>query len=70
MTTVHAIFENGVFKPQEPVDLPEQARVEFEPRVVAKPGEADDQESIYAILGERYQSGQIDGAERHNEHQP
>jgi predicted DNA-binding antitoxin AbrB/MazE fold protein len=69
MTTIHAIFENGVFKPQEPVDLPDKAQVEFEPRVVAKAEDAD-QESIYAILRERYQSGQIDGAERHNEHQP
>ena len=25
---------------------------------------------IYAILGERYESGQRDTAERHNEHQP
>jgi predicted DNA-binding antitoxin AbrB/MazE fold protein len=70
MTTVHAIFENGVFKPQEPVNLPDKAQVEFEPRVVPKVGDADDQESIYAILRERYRSGQPDGAERHNEHQP
>jgi predicted DNA-binding antitoxin AbrB/MazE fold protein len=68
MTTVHAIVENGMFKPQQPVDLPEKAQVEFEPRIVAKAERAADQESIYAILRERYQSGQIDGAERHNEH--
>jgi hypothetical protein len=27
-------------------------------------------ERIYAVLGERYQSGHADTASRHNEHQP
>jgi hypothetical protein len=27
-------------------------------------------ENVYAILGERYESGHADTAERHNEHQP
>ena len=31
---IHAIYEGGVFRPIEPVDLPERARVEFEPRVL------------------------------------
>ena len=31
-STVHAIFENGVFRPVEPVDLPDNTPVEFEPR--------------------------------------
>jgi predicted DNA-binding antitoxin AbrB/MazE fold protein len=31
---VHAIYEQGVFRPVGPVDLPERTRVEFEPRVV------------------------------------
>jgi predicted DNA-binding antitoxin AbrB/MazE fold protein len=34
MPTVHAIFENGVFRPTEPVDLEEATEVAFEPRVV------------------------------------
>ena len=34
MNTVHAIFEGGVFRPLEPVDLPEKSQVEFEPRVI------------------------------------
>ena len=34
--TIHAVFENGVFRPVESVDLPEKAEVEFEPRLVAK----------------------------------
>lgn len=34
--TIHAVFENGVFRPVESVDLPENSLVEFEPRLVAK----------------------------------
>ena len=32
--TVHAVFENGVFRPTGPVALPESAEVAFEPRLV------------------------------------
>jgi predicted DNA-binding antitoxin AbrB/MazE fold protein len=69
--TVRAIYENGVFRPTEPVNLPENARVEFEPKIV--PPQDDDraaQERIYRVLGESYASGHTDTAERHNEHQP
>jgi predicted DNA-binding antitoxin AbrB/MazE fold protein len=73
--TIHAVFENGVFRPLETVDLPDQTAVEFEPRVVEPLPETGVPMSgglakIYAILGERYQSGHTDTAERHNEHQP
>ena len=34
--TIHAVFENGVFRPIESVDLPEKSEVEFELRLVAK----------------------------------
>ena len=34
MKTIHAIYENGVFRPLEPVGLPEQTPVEFEPRLL------------------------------------
>jgi len=34
--TIHAVFENGIFRPVEPVDLPERVEVEFEPRLVSK----------------------------------
>ena len=32
MQTIHAIYENGVFRPIEPVELPELCEVVFEPR--------------------------------------
>jgi predicted DNA-binding antitoxin AbrB/MazE fold protein len=40
METIHAIFENGVFRPVMPVELPEQAEFAFEPRLVAQPADA------------------------------
>jgi len=71
MKTIHAVYERGVFRPLETVELPERTEVEFEPRPVTK-GDAlnDDLDGIYAILGERYRSGEHDVAARHDEHQP
>lgn len=72
METVHAIYENGVFRPMEPIHLPENSEVEFEPRVI----KAEDPEfeknlnRLHEILGKRHNSGHSDTAERHNEHQP
>ena len=68
--TIRAIYKNGVFNPTVSVDLPDGAEVDFEPRVAARSNAPDDQDAIYAILQERYDSGQRDLAERHNEHQP
>lgn len=80
MKTIAAIYENGVFRPTEPVDLPEGAEVMVEPKDedYGRPKPSDPefahlspgQAKIYAILSERYDSGQTDLAERHNEHQP
>jgi predicted DNA-binding antitoxin AbrB/MazE fold protein len=71
MKTIHAVYEQGVFRPHESVELPERTEVEFEPKVVggneAKPADMD---AIYEILSERYRSGEHDVAARHNEHQP
>ncbi len=67
--TVRAIYENGVFRPTEPVNLPERTPVEVtlpEP----DPAERKNQEAIFAILRKSYPSGERDIAERHNEHQP
>ena len=70
MKTVHAVFENGVFRPMEPVQLPEKTEVEFEPRqVLQRPPEAE-MDAIYEILGRRHSSGHTDTGARHNEHQP
>jgi predicted DNA-binding antitoxin AbrB/MazE fold protein len=75
METIHAVFENGVFRPIAPVTLPEHAEVEFEPRLVQSVaahnnGSSDALAGVYSILSERYESGHADTAARHNEHQP
>jgi len=69
--TIHAVYERGVFRPLETVELPERTEVEFEPRPVGQPeGRNGGLDGIYAILGERYRSGEQDVAARHDEHQP
>ncbi|HUI43405.1 MAG TPA: antitoxin family protein [Terriglobia bacterium] len=71
MKTIHAVYESGVFRPLETVDLPERTEVEFEPRLAEQTQDRNRQlDGIYAILGERYQSGESDVAARHDEHQP
>jgi predicted DNA-binding antitoxin AbrB/MazE fold protein len=67
--TIQAVFEGGVFRPTQPVQLPEKCTVEFEPRVID--GEfVQDLDAIYAVLAKRFNSGEHNVAERHNEHQP
>jgi predicted DNA-binding antitoxin AbrB/MazE fold protein len=73
MTRIHAIYEHGVFRPTEPVDLPEACEVELEARPVNGHGEAatdDDLKAIYDLLRPVGPSGEHDVAARHNEHQP
>ncbi len=80
MKTIRAVYEKGVFRPTEPVDLPEGSSVTVEPTTddSSQPRPTDPefahltpgQAKIYAILSERYDSGRGDLAERHDEHQP
>ena len=70
MNTIHAVYQGGVFRPDEPVSLPEQCEVEFEPRIVQRSGSEDSGDAIYSILSERYSSSERDVAARHDEHQP
>jgi hypothetical protein len=57
------------------VDLPERTPVELELRIRDEHDRTQTPMSeglakVYAILGERYNSGHTDTAARHNEHQP
>ncbi len=70
---INAIYENGVFRPLGPVNLPEGSKVRVQPEQEATeptpsipPGLA----AIYEVLSRRYDSGHHDTAERHNEHHP
>jgi len=71
MSTVHAIFENGVFRPCAPVQLPDGCEVEFDPHVVGghngRPGMLA---AVYEVLSRRFDSGESNVSARHNEHQP
>jgi predicted DNA-binding antitoxin AbrB/MazE fold protein len=69
METVQAIYENGVFRPVSPVELPDCAAVEFEPRLL-KPRTPATLEAIYETLARSYETGESDLAARHDEHQP
>jgi len=71
MSTVRAVFENGVFRPAGKVDLPDRCEVEFEPKIVspAPPGK-ESLARIYEVLARSYETGDPQIAERHNEHQP
>lgn len=67
---IHAVYENGVFRPTEKVDLPERCEVEVEIRQVKEAPTMPTLDDVYEILGRRHESGERDLAERHNEHQP
>jgi predicted DNA-binding antitoxin AbrB/MazE fold protein len=69
-SNIHAIYENGVFRPMEPVDLPDRCEVEVEIRTVKTVREQPSLDDVYAILGRRHCSGEHDVAARHDEHQP
>ena len=69
MKVIHAIFENGAFRPTEPVDLPERCEVVFEPHRVDEP-KRDQLDRIHELLTRSYDTGDPYLSERHNEHQP
>ena len=70
MPVIHAVYENGVFRPTEPVDLPESSEVEVELRRVIPSSEEKRLDAIYTLLNARFESGESDVAARHDEHQP
>jgi predicted DNA-binding antitoxin AbrB/MazE fold protein len=68
--TIHAVYENGMFRPTEKVDLPDPCEVEVEVLHVKEAPKKPTLDDVYAILGKRHSSGEHDLAARHNEHQP
>jgi predicted DNA-binding antitoxin AbrB/MazE fold protein len=68
--TIHAVYEQGVIRPTEKVDLPDPCEIEVEIRVIEGEQKSPSLDDVYAILGRRHASGQHDLAERHDEHQP
>ena len=71
MNTIHAIYENGVFRPTTPVDLPEGSEVRFEPKPASEPaGPSPHLRRIYELLSQPEDTGDPHLSERHDEHQP
>jgi len=70
MGTIRAIYENGVFRPLEPIDLAEGSTVELCDLQVVNTKGSGGMDAIYEILDRRHSTAETDLAERHNEHQP
>ena len=75
--TIRAVYENGVFRPIEPVKLSAGTVVNLQVteqvvdvRSLVPPGTDEGLIGLYEILGRRFDSGHRDNAERHNDHQP
>jgi len=78
MKTIRAVYENGVFRPTESIELPENSLVEFEPRALEQvpssspetQSQRDAMRGVYEILSRRHQGDDPEISARHNEHQP
>lgn len=74
--TVKAIYQKGMFRPVQPVNLPENAEVELSIATGQPGGEQESaadrraREEVLEILSHSYDTGQADTAARHNELQP
>ena len=71
MRVIHAVFENGVFRPTEPVDLPEGSEVTVEPKSAGDAGPlSPHQKRIYEILSRPVDTGDSGLSSRHDDHLP
>jgi predicted DNA-binding antitoxin AbrB/MazE fold protein len=74
MKVIHAIFENGVFRPTEPVDLPDGSEVTIAPHLVPDPTsktqDPNHWERVHDLLSTRIETGETDMAARHDEPLP
>lgn len=70
MGSIEAIYEGGVFRPVNPVVLPENSRVQLQIVEELPPMTDEGMDAIYEIMERRYDTGISDLAARHNEHQP
>jgi predicted DNA-binding antitoxin AbrB/MazE fold protein len=71
MRAIHAIYQDGVFRPLEPVELPEGCKVTVEPIQIHESEPLSvHQKRIYTLLSESNDTGDPDLSSRHDEHQP
>lgn len=69
--TIHAIYENGVFRPLQPVDLPDKTTVEIvQVTVLGAPTESDNRPLMRLLeIAKRYPgnpNAPTDGAAQHD----
>ena len=62
MKTVTAIYENGVFRPLQKVDLPEASQVSIVVPDAPSPAMRPTLAAVYEIMAERYDGGADDAA--------
>lgn len=67
---ISAIYENGVFRPLEPVALPEKTPVTVVPDVVPDEEIGSNSDELYEILSHSYDTGEADLAARVDEIDP
>jgi predicted DNA-binding antitoxin AbrB/MazE fold protein len=70
MKSVPAIYQNGVFRPLEKVELPEEARVEVLLPLQLPADLRPELAAIYEVLTRRHRTGEPDLAGEHDQHQP
>lgn len=74
METIRGIVDHDVIRLVTPLALPTGSEIEFEPRVVQdkpkSPPIGSNSPELYALFDQRFNSGDLFGAARHNEHQP
>ncbi|MBI3406974.1 MAG: antitoxin family protein [Planctomycetes bacterium] len=70
MQVIHATYENGVFRPSQPVNLPERSEVEIIIQKVSDNGSKPSLKELYRILSESVDTGDPSLASRHDEYQP
>jgi predicted DNA-binding antitoxin AbrB/MazE fold protein len=67
MKTIHAVFENGIFRPTEPVDLPEGIEVTVQLLDSTDPSPVSPHlKRIYELLSESFDTNDPGLSERHN----
>jgi hypothetical protein len=73
--TLHGRVHGKTIRLEEDLGVADGQEVEIQVKIVpatdaSTPTMTEGLAKIYAVLGERYDSGHTDTAQRHNEHQP
>ncbi|HUQ69944.1 MAG TPA: antitoxin family protein [Planctomycetaceae bacterium] len=79
MNAIPAVFENGIFRPVDPIDIPEGTRVDVvvpaipasDVAVEPTPEQVAARKRVWELLSHSFDSGEPTNIlETHNDHQP